>query len=228
MIEKRGSTKPAEVSTTNTYRHAVQTIASLKLLVINSTDLDPYWVFLSATTTLHSSSAQKDPKSIIIIMTAGSNGIKQLVKRFQKIPITLYRIQPRLPVSLRDYDTQMAKGRTSYDLKLNKDDGLVHPAHGDEWIGPNGMSLRPGNDTMLNIIKNWKGDTQVYRLQEGTRLPDELVILHERDDHYSFQTTEPVTLEDLNVRLTDYLEQCPKQTKEQFIEQMEDFDDQDN
>ena len=161
-------------------------------------------------------------------MASTSNGIKQLVKRFRKIPITLYRIQPRLPVSLRDYDTQMSKGRTSFDLKLNPEDGLYHPAHGDEWIGPNGMSLRPGNDTMLNIIKNWKGDTTVYRLQEGNQLPDELVIIHERDDHYSFQTTEPVALATFNERLTQYLEQCPSQTKEQFIDQMEDLDDQDN
>lgn len=156
-----------------------------------------------------------------------SNGIKQLVKRFQKLPITLYRIQPRLPASLRDFDTQRAKGRESFDIKIHSD-GLVHPAHGDEWIGPNGMSLRPGNDKMLNILKNWRGDTRVYRMSEGTQLPQELVVIHERDDHYSFQTTEPVTLETLNDRLTKFLEQCPSQTKEQFIEQMEDLDDQDN
>ena len=51
-------------------------------------------------------------------------------------------------------------------------------------------------------------------------------IIHERDDHYSFQTTEPVMLDTLNERLTEYLEQCPNQTTEQFNDQMEDYDDQ--
>lgn len=152
---------------------------------------------------------------------------KQFVKRFSKLPITLFRVQPTLPVNLRDYDTQQARGRPTYDLKIHPD-GLVHPAPGDEFIGPNGMSLRPGNEKMLNIVKNWRGDTMVYRLQEGRQLPDELIVLHERDDHYSLQTTEPVLLETLNAIMTELLQQSPVQTKEQFVENMEDFDDQDN
>lgn len=160
-------------------------------------------------------------------MSASSNAAKFIVRRFQKLPITLYRIQPKLPVNLRDYDSQMSRGRTSYDLKIHQD-GNVHPAEGDVWIGPNGMSLRPGNETMLNIIKQWRGETMVYRMSEGMELPKQLVVLHERDDHYSMQTTEPVPLETLNDRITEFLKTLPCQTKEQFIEQMEDFDDQDN
>ena len=159
-------------------------------------------------------------------MSTLHHGTKLLVKRFSKLPITLYRIQPRLPVSLRDYDTQVAMGRESFDLQLT--DGKVHPAVGDLWIGPNGMSLRPGNETMLNIIKNWKGDATVYRFGEGLVLPTELIVIHERDDHYSLQTTESITLETFNQRLTDFLQSSPNQTKEQFIAQMEDYDDQDN
>lgn len=156
-----------------------------------------------------------------------SASTKQFVKRFTKLPITLFRVQPRLPVNLRDFDTQQAKGRPAYDLKIHPD-GLVHPADGDEFIGPNGMSLRPGTENMLAIVKAWRGDTMVYRLQEGLLLPDELIVLHERDDHYSMQTREPVLLETLNARITELLERSPVQTKEQFIENMEDFDDQDN
>ena len=153
-------------------------------------------------------------------------GTKLLVKRFSKLPITLYRIQARLPVSLRDYDTQVSMGRKSFDLQLH--DGKVLPAVGDKWIGPNDMSLRPGNETMLNIIKNWNGDATVYRFGEGLILPIELVVIHERDDHYSLQTTIPIALDAFNQRLTQFLEASPNQTKEQFIAQLEDYDDQDN
>ena len=157
-----------------------------------------------------------------------SKGAKQLVKRYQVLPKALYRIQGKLPVKLRDYDTQMAKGRTSYDLKLHN--GKVMPAEGDEWIGPNGMSLRPPTDTMLGILDDWrKGEPTIFRFYEGMRLyEDDLVLIHERDDHYSLQTTVPIELQEFNDKLTKLLEEAPKQTVQQFRELMEDEDDQDN
>lgn len=151
----------------------------------------------------------------------------QFVSRFKRLPITLYRLQGRLPVRLRDHATQMAAGRQSFDLKIH-DDGLVHPAVGDTWIGPNGMSLRPATENMLHIAKNYRGDVTVYRMQEGMDMPDGLVVLHERDDHYSLQTDNPVTLETLNGKLTAFLETLPTQTRDQFVDQLEDPDDQDN
>ena len=59
-------------------------------------------------------------------------------------------------------------------------------------------------------------------------MPDGLVVLHERDDHYSLQTDEPVELDTLNEKLTSFLETLPSQTRDQFVEQLEDPDDQDN
>ena len=149
------------------------------------------------------------------------------VSRFKRLPVTLYRLQGRLPVKLRDHATQMAAGRQSYDLKIHED-GKVHPAHGDTFIGPNGMSLRPATENMYHIAKNYRGNVTVYRMQEGMDMPDGLIVLHERDDHYSLQTDEPVELETLNERLTSFLETLPTQTRDQFVEQLEDPDDQDN
>ena len=58
------------------------------------------------------------------------------------LPLTLYRIQPRLPVYLRPWHEQRAKGRTSFDLVLRG--GFVHPLpRGAHFHTPNGMSLRP-------------------------------------------------------------------------------------
>ena len=118
----------------------------------------------------------------------------------------------------------------SYDVKRNKEDGLVHPAKGDNltFIGPNGMPLRPPSEGMLHVAKNYRGNATVFRLQEGLQLPDGLVVLHERDDQFSLQTSEPVPLETLNDRITAVLAECPTQTLEQFIEQLEDPDDQDS
>jgi hypothetical protein len=153
-----------------------------------------------------------------------------LVKRYKKIPVTLYRLQGRLPVMLRDKATQLAAGRASYDLSLRDDDGLVHPVPPGTttFTGPNGMSLRPATETMLEIAKQFRGRATVYRLSEGLELPSGLVVWHERDDHFSLQTDEPIALQTLNERLTNLLVQCPTQTLPQFIAQLEDVDDQDN
>jgi hypothetical protein len=47
-------------------------------------------------------------------------------------------------------------------------------------------------------------------------LPDGLVVLHERDDHYSYEQVTPDTL---NNRMTDFLTQLPSQTRDQFVDQ---------
>ncbi len=49
-----------------------------------------------------------------------------VVRRFTQLPLTLYRIQPQLPVSLREFASQKEKGRTSFDLITHN--GLVLPA----------------------------------------------------------------------------------------------------
>ncbi len=148
------------------------------------------------------------------------------VKRFFQVPLPLVRIG-RLPVALRDFETQMAKRSSSFDLKLR--DGLVHPAVGDKFIGPNGMSLRPrDSEKMKEIVAKWKGEKdRVYHLYEGMVLPEGLVILHEHSDHYSLQTTEPCTLPELNAKITELLEGVVSQEREDYLRPV-DEDDQDN
>eukprot|EP00300_Choanocystis_sp_HF-7_P033531 c45891_g1_i1.p1 GENE.c45891_g1_i1~~c45891_g1_i1.p1 ORF type:complete len:166 (+),score=33.38 c45891_g1_i1:29-499(+) len=148
------------------------------------------------------------------------------IKRFTRLPVTLYRIQARLPVALRDYQSQTAKGRTSYDLTLHN--GLVLPAQGDTWIGPNGMSLRPRTEKMISILREFKGEPTIYALLEGMRLPPDLVLLHEHSDHYSLQTAVPIELPHLNSKLTALMQSLTSQTKQQFLQALEDEDDQDN
>lgn len=146
---------------------------------------------------------------------------------YRQLPLTLFRIQPRLPVALRDYDTQMAKGRTSFDLKLHN--GSVMPVkEGSAFEGPNGMSLRPRGDKMTSILQGYKGSPRVYSMHEGLTLPGPLVVYHEHTDHYSMQTSEPISLAEFDKLLSDFLASLPSVTKEQYLAQLEDEDDQDN
>jgi hypothetical protein len=150
------------------------------------------------------------------------------MQRYLKFPVTLYRIQGKPTVSLRDYDTQVAKNRTSFDLKLHNQ--LVMPMPpGSEFHTPNGMSLRPCSEKMIGILKNYAGNTvRVYRMQEATNVPKGFCVFHEHSDHYSLQVASPMPLSEMNQKLTEFLKSIPSVTKEQFLEAYYDVDDQDN
>lgn len=96
---------------------------------------------------------------------------RPLLGRFDHIPIDLARVQSGTNVRLRDYEQQKALKRFSFDLKLK--DGLVHPAEGENFIGPNGCSLRPPlSPTFQEVVRNFRGSNIiVYVLPEGTRTP---------------------------------------------------------
>ena len=151
------------------------------------------------------------------------------MKAYTRFPLTIFRIQPKLPVSLRDYTKQKLLGRSSFDLKVHPD-GLVKPLPPDTTIftTPNGMSLRPAGENMLQILAAFKGEPRIYRMTVGTAVPDGFVLYHEHNDHYSLQTAGDVELGDLNRKLTAFLESLPSQTKSQFLEELEDEDDFDN
>lgn len=96
---------------------------------------------------------------------------KPLIGRYNTFPVDLARVQSGVNVRLRDYETQVALKRFSYDLKLV--DGLVMPANGPNFIGPNGCSLRePLSPTFQEVVRNFRGvNILIYVVKEGTSTP---------------------------------------------------------
>jgi hypothetical protein len=151
------------------------------------------------------------------------------MQRFNRFPVTLYRIQPSLPVNLREYDTQRALNRLSFDLKLH--DGLVLPMQGNKFHTPNGMSLRQLSPKMESILNSFKGSSKklrIYRMQEYAQVPEDMILILEHTDHYSLQVKIPMTLEQFNVSLTSYLQTLPSMSMQEFFEFYNDPDDFDN
>lgn len=150
------------------------------------------------------------------------------MKRFTVLPVTLFRIQPKLPVELRDHATQMAKQRTSFDLKTYTEKKLIRPMEGDKFHTPNGLSLRPKGQTMAQILTEFRGSPTIFCIQAGTPLPERCVLLHEHTDHYSLQVAEEMPLDEFNTILNEYLKKHPIITKKAWLEAWNDPDDQDN
>lgn len=142
------------------------------------------------------------------------------VIRYSVFPMTLYRIQPSLPVKLRDYDSQTKLGRTSFDLKLHN--GLVLPTTKDTFEGPNGMSLRPDGRTFERIIREFPVEPIIYSIMGGTVTPEGLVLLYERGDHYSLQVSRPMPLPEFNELLTEFLKLHPTMKREDYLKGLED------
>ena len=166
-------------------------------------------------------------------LSTAPRAARPLLGRYNKTPMVLYRVQNGEKVILREHSEQMKLKRTSFDLKLGAD-GLVHPALGPNFIGPNGASLRPAGFVFGEIVANFRGPRmRIIEIPSGVDLPKELMLLHEHSDHYSLQTSEKRTLRgmhyespllvptsprtELNAILTAFMKPFPVLTKEAYF-----------
>ncbi len=137
------------------------------------------------------------------------NAPKALLGRFTATtPITLFRVQGGVAVKLRPEAAARAAGRHSYDI--SERDGLVWPRDAAEpnFLGPNGMSMRPMGNMLSVIVGTFKSrNALVFEVPQGAPLPPELVLLHEHTDHYALQPSKCMKLAELNAALSRFLVQ---------------------
>jgi hypothetical protein len=91
--------------------------------------------------------------------------------------------------------------------------------------------LRQSSPKLASILENFRGDSnalRVYRMQEASNVPKDMILILEHSDDYSLQVSRPMTLADFNNALTEYLRSLQSMSTEEFIEFYNDIDDQDN
>jgi len=128
------------------------------------------------------------------------------IKRFARFfPATLARIQTGPKVNLRD---RTVKPKGSFDLLTKNDVVEPIPSSQKKFTFPNGCSLRsPTSTTFQDVAEAFNGDNvKVFIIKEGTPIPDDLVLLYEKTDHFSLQCSKPMPLTELNTKITDFLE----------------------
>jgi len=157
---------------------------------------------------------------------------RAIMKRYDVVPVNLYRLNPKNGnVSLRSYEQRLASGLTgdfSYDL--HEHDGLVLPTEGQDFTGPNGMSCRPLGETHRKLVvdSNSLSKARVFVLEAGLPLPENLVLVHEFDDHYSVQVKKAMPLANFNHELSTLLKSCKALTAQEYLELYEEDDDEDD
>jgi len=88
----------------------------------------------------------------------------------------------------------------------------------DYFVTPNGLSLRPAGINNWDIIWTYKGKFRVVYIPAGVEIPEGLVLILERGDHYSLQTTVSISLQELNKKMTDFLKPFERLSREEFSE----------
>ncbi|KAK9438136.1 uncharacterized protein VB005_09143 [Metarhizium brunneum] len=140
-----------------------------------------------------------------------------LIAVFKQFPKQLFRVNNGRPINLRVWSPR----RHSYDIFA--ENGLVKPKALDplSYAAPNGASMRPNSPYQQSLV-SWRfrgSDMIVYSVPKGTRLPDDLVLVHERSDHYSLQPAVPMTVEDMNARMTNFFQDNAQEfTRDEWLE----------
>lgn len=152
------------------------------------------------------------------LLSTASGARGSILGRYTVFPTTLVRLQTGKGVAFREYEEQVKKGSRSYDF-TKREDGLYHPAPlSNEFIGPNGLSLRPPGLNMWEILDNYKGGKIVVsEVPKDTPVPEGMVLLHEHNDHYSLQTTEPIDPKVFTKRATAFFKKYPQYPKEDYF-----------
>jgi hypothetical protein len=149
-------------------------------------------------------------ETVVVVGVRGPNQkMPMLLGRFTTTtPLALFRIQSATSVRLHLEAAARAAGRTSFDIAER--DGAVWPRAADEpnFLGPNGMSMRPSGHMLAVIVGTFKAKgARVFEVPAGAHVPPALVVLHEHSDHYSVQPAERMTAARLNKELTAFLAQ---------------------
>lgn len=179
-----------------------------------------YWFFVIIMLSIFSSRTVKAfaHTPLFLQATRNTHSEQKIIARYDEIPLTLFRICGKSRnIVLREYEVQIAKGSTSFDVTL-ADDGLIHPAPLDNvFIGPNGASLRPAGINMWDILSMRSGPTNILEVPAGLKLPKELVLLHEHGDHYSLQCTSPMKRKEVEAIMNQFIKDFPFYPKIEYF-----------
>ncbi|KAF1965911.1 hypothetical protein BU23DRAFT_603841 [Bimuria novae-zelandiae CBS 107.79] len=129
--------------------------------------------------------------------------MSKFIRSFKVFPVELFRVNNGRAIRLREWAPQ----KTSYDIITEDGRAKAKALNPATYAAPNGASMRPNSEYKRDLIQRFRGqEVVVYSISAGTQLPDDLVLVHEYDDHYSLQAARDMPLQDLNNKITSFLE----------------------
>ncbi|KAI0972089.1 hypothetical protein F4678DRAFT_68024 [Xylaria arbuscula] len=141
----------------------------------------------------------------------------RLLGVFRIFPKELFRVNNGRYVNVR----AQQPGRHIYDIVAQN--GRVEPKalNPQTYVAPNGASLRPNSPYQQSLVSSrFRGsDVIIYGIAKETQLPEDLLLVHERSDHYSLQPGVSMSTEELNSKITEFMWKSARMyTREQWLE----------
>ncbi|KAG5209927.1 hypothetical protein GTR04_0951 [Trichophyton interdigitale] len=124
--------------------------------------------------------------------------MSRFIKSYSVIPKELFRINNgRVPKALNPATYQRKNTNRPCAIDINTSIRLIHACFDEistKWS--------------FNAAKYSKDAADCSRPQGelGIGIPDDLILVHEFKDHYSLQARNAMTIEDLNAKITRFLE----------------------
>ncbi|KAF2799226.1 hypothetical protein K505DRAFT_321302 [Melanomma pulvis-pyrius CBS 109.77] len=127
----------------------------------------------------------------------------KFIRSFKAFPMELFRVNNGRAIRLREWSPQ----RTRYDVLTEAGSVKAKALNPATYKAPNGASMRPNTQFKREMIQRSRGDdVVVYSIPKGTLLPEDLILVHEFKDHYSLQAARDMPLQELNNKITNFLE----------------------
>ncbi|KAL8909114.1 MAG: hypothetical protein Q9171_005180 [Xanthocarpia ochracea] len=119
----------------------------------------------------------------------------KFINVFKTLPKELFRVNNGPSIRLRAFPKKK-KPTGAYDLLT--EGGKVKPRGLDpnSYRFPNGASMRPNTAAQKRLVTIFdRSNAVVYSVPAGTKLPGDLLMVHEFRDHYSLQAATEMTVE---------------------------------
>ncbi|EEQ31305.1 hypothetical protein McanMca71_004580 [Microsporum canis] len=129
------------------------------------------------------------------------------IRAFTVFPKEMFRLNNGRSIRLRWFPGPIKPEKRSFDILTTEGKVLPKALDPQNYISPNGASMRPNTPIMQNLARTFKGASVcIYSVPPGTPLPSDLILVHEYTDHYSLQPREEMTVEELNHKITNFLQ----------------------
>ncbi|KAL6857817.1 hypothetical protein ACO1O0_005260 [Amphichorda felina] len=148
------------------------------------------------------------------------------IATYRRFPKELFRVNSGWRVKLRPFKTNNPEA--FYDIATAHEEGkrlremkVLPKALELDYKSPNGATLRPNTPYLQHYVaRTFRGQNViVYGVQEGTEVPEDLILVHEGPDReeWSLQPAREMTLDELNESITKFLlDSGSRMTREQW------------
>lgn len=106
--------------------------------------------------------------------------------RYKTTPLTLYLLQYSRKFVLKEKAEEEIRSSFYYNYVIGPDN-MYHPTEGDIFTRPNGYPLYPLGASLQAIASAMTSATFIFEVPKEIRLPEDLVVIHERKENYSLQ-----------------------------------------